>query len=342
MIRIDGSSGEGGGQILRSSLSLSLATGKPFRIENIRGKRERPGLLRQHLTAVLAAAEVGGAQVEGAALGSRVVSFVPGTVKPGNYRFAIGTAGSGTLVLQTILPALMTASAPSSIAIEGGTHNMHAPPFDFLERAFLPLLGRLGPKVTLRLGRYGFYPAGGGAFTATIEPCARLSPARIVERGEITQRKVKAIVANLSRKIAQREIDTALRKMNWEAPCAEILETKDSPGPGNIVLIETGTSTGITELFCGFGRLGASAESVAAEAANEARDYFVSEAAVGEHLADQLLLPFGLAGGGEFTATKLNRHALTNMDVVSTFLPVRFATSQEEKCTRVTVAPGSK
>ncbi len=342
MIRIDGSSGEGGGQILRSSLSLSLATGKPFRIENIRGKRERPGLLRQHLTAVLAAAEVGGAQVEGAALGSRVVSFVPGTVKPGNYRFAIGTAGSGTLVLQTILPALMTASTPSSIAIEGGTHNMHAPPFDFLERAFLPLLGRLGPKVTLRLGRYGFYPAGGGGFTATIEPCARLSPARIVERGEITQRKIKAIVANLSRKIAQREIDTALRKMNWETPCAEVLETKDSRGPGNIVLIETGTSTGITELFCGFGRLGASAESVAAEAANEARDYLVSDAAVGEHLADQLLLPFGLTGGGEFTATKLNRHALTNMDVVSSFLPVRFATSQEEKCTRVTVAHGSK
>src|SRR5215472_11495768 len=114
-IRIDGSFGEGGGQILRSSLSLSLATGKPFRIENIRANRKKPGLLRQHLTAVLAAAEVGSGEVEGASLGSRALTFVPGKVRPGDYRFAIGTAGSGTLVLQTILPALMTTSGPSRI-----------------------------------------------------------------------------------------------------------------------------------------------------------------------------------------------------------------------------------
>src|SRR5580700_3526091 len=166
MIRIDGSSGEGGGQILRSSLSLSLVTGKAFRMENIRAKRERPGLLRQHLTAVLAATEIGSAQVEGASLGSQTLTFIPGSVRPGNYRFVIGTAGSGTLVLQTILPALMTANEPSQITIEGGTHNMHAPPFDFLEKVFLPIINRLGPKITVNLARYGFYPAGGGCFTA--------------------------------------------------------------------------------------------------------------------------------------------------------------------------------
>ena len=144
MIRIDGSSGEGGGQILRSSLSLSLATGKEFRSENIRAKRERPGLLRQDLTAVLAASEISGARVEGASLGSRTLSFVPGPVRPGTYRFVIGTAGRGTLVLQTILPALMTASEPSQLMIEGGTHNLQAPPFDFLKKAFLPIIKKLG------------------------------------------------------------------------------------------------------------------------------------------------------------------------------------------------------
>ena len=337
MIRIDGSSGEGGGQILRSSLSLSLATGKAFRIENVRAKRERPGLLRQHLTAVLAAAEIGGAQVEGASLGSRALSFVPGTVRPGEHRFVIGTAGSGTLVLQTILPALITASAASRITIEGGTHNLAAPPFDFVQRCFLPVISRLGPTVTVNLERHGFYPAGGGRFTALIEPCAQLSPIDLTERGEITQRKATAIVANLPRAIAQRELDTVARLLNWEKETMEIIEAKNSVGPGNIVLIDVATSTGVAEQFCGFGRLAASAESVATEAVKEARSYLVSSAAVAEHLADQLLLPFALAGGGVFTATRLNRHARTNMDVISSFLPVNFATREESGRIRVEV-----
>jgi RNA 3'-terminal phosphate cyclase (ATP) len=341
MIRIDGSSGEGGGQILRSSLSLSLATGKAFRIENIRAKRERPGLLRQHLTAVLAASEIGAAEVDGATLGSKALTFVPETVRPGKHRFVIGTAGSTTLVFQTILPALMMASGPSHITIEGGTHNQAAPPFDFLEKCFLPVINKLGPKVSVNLARYGFYPAGGGCFTATIEPCDRLSAIDRTERGEITRRSVLAVVANLSPAIARREIDTVSHLLNWDRECMQLVETRNSVGPGNVVLIEVGTSTGMTELFCGFGRLGASAESVATEAVKEARTYIASEAAVGEHLADQLLLPFALAGGGLFTASKLNRHARTNMDVVSTFLPVRFAIREDNACTRVDVSPAT-
>lgn len=341
MIRIDGSSGEGGGQILRSSLSLSLATGKAFRIENIRARREPSGLLRQHLTAVLAAAEIGGAQVEGANLGSQSLSFEPGAVKPGNHRFVIGTAGSGTLVLQTILPALMTASGASSITIDGGTHNLHAPPFDFLERCFLPAISKLGPEVALKLERYGFYPAGGGSFSVAIEPCARLSPIQLIERGEITHRKAVAIVANLPRRIAQRELDTVAKLLNWDAGQLEIIETKKSAGPGNIVLLEIGTSVGVTEVFCGFGRLGRAAESVAAEAAKEARYYLASHAVAGEHLADQLLLPFALAGGGAFTAQKVNRHAITNMDVIASFLPVGFEIAQEKGHVRVEVKRNS-
>jgi RNA 3'-terminal phosphate cyclase (ATP) len=337
MIRIDGSSGEGGGQILRSSLSLSLATGKAFRIENVRAKRARPGLLRQHLTAVLAAAEIGGAEVEGASLGSRTLTFTPGTVRPGEYRFVIGTAGSGTLVMQTILPALMTASGASRITIEGGTHNLAAPPFDFLQRCFLPVISKLGPKVTVNLERHGFYPAGGGCFRAGIEPCAQLSVIDLTERGEITQRKATAIVANLSRAIAQRELHTVARLLNWEEETMEIVEAKNSVGPGNIVLIDVATSAGVAEQFCGFGRLGASAESVAREAVEEARAYLVSSAAAGEYLADQLLLPFALAGAGVFTATRLNRHARTNMEVISSFLPVNFETREETGRIRVEV-----
>jgi RNA 3'-terminal phosphate cyclase (ATP) len=337
MIRIDGSSGEGGGQILRSSLSLSLATGKAFRIENIRAKRDRPGLLRQHLTAVLAACEISGAQVEGANLGSPALSFIPGAVRPGEYHFKIGTAGSGTLVLQTILPALMTAAVPSNIKIEGGTHNMLAPPFHFLEKCFLPVIAIMGPKVGVNLERYGFYPAGGGCFTVKIEPCAKLMPIDYSERGEIMRRHVTAIVANLNRAIAEREIDKVVKLLNWEGESTEIVDVKKSAGPGNIVLIEVETSTGMTEVFCGFGRLGASAEAVAKEAANEALAYISSEAAAGEHLADQLLLPFALAGGGSFTAEKLNRHARTNMEVISEFLPVEFVSREEVGRMRVEI-----
>jgi RNA 3'-terminal phosphate cyclase (ATP) len=336
MIRIDGSAGEGGGQMLRSALSLSLATGKAFRMENIRAKRERGGLLRQHLTAVLAASEIGSAQVEGATLGSKTLTFTPGSVRSGTYHFAVGTAGSGTLVFQTILPALMTASGCSEVTIEGGTHNMQAPPLDFMQKAFLSVVNRLGPKIEIRLERYGFYPAGGGRFTATIEPSECLSTIQLLERGEIERRSAVAIVANLPRSIAQREIDTISKMLNWEAESTQIVETRNSIGPGNIVLIEL-TSSNVVEIFCGFGRIGASAESVASEAADAARSYLVSGAAVGEHLTDQLLLPFALAGGGAFSAEKLNLHSRTNMEIIRCFLPVDFVVTEVGEHTRVEV-----
>jgi RNA 3'-terminal phosphate cyclase (ATP) len=336
MIRIDGSTGEGGGQMLRSALSLSLVTGKAFRIENIRAKREKAGLLRQHLTAVLAASEISGAEVDGATLGSKTLTFTPGPVRPGNYHFAIGTAGSGTLVFQTILPALMTASGRSEITIEGGTHNMQAPPLDFLQKAFLPVINRLGPKVEISLEKYGFYPAGGGRFIATIEPCERLSSIQLLERGEIERRGVVAIVANLPRSIAQRETDAIVKLLNWDEQVTQVVETRNSVGPGNIVLIEL-VSNNVTEVFCGFGRIGASAESVASEAVDAARSYLVSGAFAGEHLTDQLLLPFALAGGGAFTAEKLNLHSRTNIEIIRDFLPVDFVTTEEGSFTTVEI-----
>jgi len=334
MIHIDGSQGEGGGQVLRTALGLSLVTGKPFQIEKIRAKRERSGLLRQHLTAVLAATEVGNAKTEGAVLGSKNLSFNPGKVRAGEYHFAVGTAGSGTLVLQTILPALMMADGASRLVIEGGTHNMQAPPFDFLAKTFIPLLNRLGPKVALKLERYGFYPAGGGRFTVEIDPCSAISPVQWIGRDEVTHRRGVAIVANLARSIAQREIDTLGHMLGWGPECFEIIETKNSTGPGNVVMVEVGTPS-ITEVFTGFGRLGASAEHVASEAAGAARSYSSSMAFASEHLTDQLLMLLALAGGGSFSATKISLHAQTNTRVVERFLPVTFFRQKKENHVQV-------
>lgn len=332
MIRIDGSFGEGGGQILRTSLSLSLATGKAFRIDNIRAGRERSGLLRQHLTAVLAAAEISDARVEGASVGSSSVVFEPGPVKPGEYRFAVGTAGSATLVFQTVFPALMTASAPSRLTLEGGTHNPAAPPYHFLEQTFLPLIARLGPQVETKLERYGFYPAGGGRFTAAIEPCKSLRRVELGSRGEITSRSALAVLANLPRHIGQREMKTVESMLNWSPELTKVVETRDSAGPGNIVMISLGADD-VTEVFSSFGRVGVASEKVAAEVVHEAREYLVSRALAGEHLADQLMVPMALAGGGSYTALKVSRHARTNAEVIRQFLPVSIVTVQGDPVT---------
>lgn len=329
MIQIDGAFGEGGGQILRTSLSLSLVTGKPFRIENIRAGRKKPGLLRQHLTAVQAASAIGEAETQGAVLGSKALTFVPGKVRAGNYHFAVGTAGSGTLVLQTILPPLMAASAASRIVIEGGTHNPAAPPFDFVERCFLPLIEKMGPRVKVELQRYGFYPAGGGRFTVEITPSASLRPFMLGERGGIVAKKIVALVANLPDHIAHRELDTAGRRLEWEPECQSCIDTKNSLSPGNLLMIEL-KSSGLTQVLTAFGQRGVKAEEVAADAVQQAREYLATPATADEHLADQLLLPLALAGGGSFTATKLNLHAQTNMHVIRKFLPVRFETCDRQ------------
>jgi RNA 3'-terminal phosphate cyclase (ATP) len=327
MLTIDGSYGEGGGQILRTALALSLVTAKPFRIENIRAGRKNPGLLRQHLTAVNAATEISRAEVTGAAIGSRELTFAPGSVVSGNYAFAVGTAGSTTLVLQTVLPALLIASGKSKLILEGGTHNPFAPPFDFLEKSFLPLINRMGPRVTAELERPGFYPAGGGRMSVTIEPATRLDRLDLPARGEVLARRARAVVANLPISIAERELKVIARKLSWprEFTTAESIER--SPGPGNVVIIELECEQ-VTEVFTGFGERSLRSEAVAEKAAQQARRYIGSEAAVGEYLADQLLIPMSMAGGGSFTTLPLSRHATTNIEVIGRFLEVRIEASQ--------------
>jgi RNA 3'-terminal phosphate cyclase (ATP) len=321
MIVIDGSQGEGGGQVLRSSLALSLVTGLPFRIEKIRAGRKKPGLMRQHLTAVNAAAAIGSADVEGAHIGSRTLDFHPGSVKPGSYQFSVGTAGSCTLVLQTVLPALLTADAPSDLVLEGGTHNPYAPPFDFLARAFLPLVRKMGPNVAASLQRPGFCPAGGGRFTVSIKPAERLERIDLCERGEILTRSARATVAKLPRSIAERELKVVRDKLNWEEEFCSVEEAPSSPGPGNILCVEI-TSEHVTEIFTGFGELGVSAEKVARETVKAVEEYLAAGVPVGHYLADQLLLPMAMAGGGSFRTLAPSRHMTTNADVISRFLPV--------------------
>lgn len=324
MLTIDGSAGEGGGQILRTALALSLVTGKPFRIERVRAGRKRPGLLHQHLAAVRAAAQIGQAQVEGAAQGSGALAFAPGQVTPGSYHFAVGTAGSATLVLQTILPALLTAPGPSTLSLEGGTHNPAAPPFDFLQLAFLPLLNRMGAQVSAVLHRPGFYPAGGGKVEVSVQPAPRLERLDLLERGPITHRRARIMLAGLPRHIAEREIAVLRRQLGWPEDCCALQLLDRRCGPGNAILVELGSEQ-VTEVFTAFGERGVRAETVAETAAAQAARYLVAGVPVGEHLADQLLLPLALAGAGAFKTLPLSSHALTNIETLRLFLDTRIA-----------------
>jgi RNA 3'-terminal phosphate cyclase (ATP) len=338
MIELDGSVGEGGGQILRTSLTLAMITGRPFRIRQIRARRSKPGLMRQHLVAVQAAAQICGAEVRGAAVGSQELEFVPGTIRGGEYRFAIGTAGSCTLVLQTVLPALLMAEQPSTLHLSGGTHNPMAPPVQFLQRAFCRLLAEMGAQVDLRLERFGFYPAGGGEVIASVRPCAQLQPRMWMERGERKAAYAESFTAGIPARVAQRELECVGKAMNWGEDQLLARRLPDEQGPGNALML-TLDYEHTTEVFTAFGEKSVSAENVAREAVQRARQYLCSKAAVSEYLGDQLMLPLALAGGGGFTVDEVSMHARTNAGVIELFLPVRFEFARHEGAGAVTVHP---
>lgn len=321
MLTIDGSEGEGGGQVLRTALGLSLVTGKPFLIDRIRARRSKPGLQRQHLTAVLAAAEVGGARTEGAELGSQRLFFRPSRLRAGDYRFAIGTAGSTTLVLQTVLPALLMADGPSTVVIEGGTHNPMAPPFEFVEQAFVPLLHRMGAGLQLTLRRHGFYPAGGGELIAAIAPAA-WQPLELHERTERPQLRGRILISGIPHHVAEREATVLGRELGLGAD-EVLIQPVRAPGPGNVVMLRLGLGM-TTEVVTALGERGVTAEEVAGRVAAETRALLAANVPVGEHLADQLLIPLALAGGGSFTTMAPSQHTRTNAQVIEQFLPVRF------------------
>lgn len=321
-IELDGSAGEGGGQILRSSLSLSLLTGKEFHLRNVRARRSRPGLQPQHLTSVRAAAEVGQAHVVGAKRGSTDLIFTPGRVLPGRYRFPIGTAGSTTLVLQTLyLPLMLRAETTSDIVIEGGTHNDHSPCFHFLNTTWKRYMQLLGLNLDVIMRRPGFYPRGGGVIGAQLSPCARIGGLRLLERSTVGAVTGFSAVAGLPAAIAERQARRARQLLKATGLKVNIeVETWDS-GPGTVLALQLDTQPAPT-LFFALGARGKRAEQVANEAVAEVLDYLrTAPAAVDAHSADQLLLPLSFAEeSSHFSVTCVTQHLLTNLDVIKHFV----------------------
>jgi RNA 3'-terminal phosphate cyclase (ATP) len=320
VLELDGRVGEGGGQVLRSALSLSVALGRPVRVTHVRGGRKKPGLLRQHLAAVRAAVAVSGGVAEGAELGSSEVALHPGPVRAGTYELAIGSAGSTLLVLQTILPPLLLADAPSTLVLEGGTHNPMAPPFEFLARCFVPELAKVGAEIELECLRPGFHPAGGGQVRARIQPLPRPRRLELLERGPAGRHHCEIGLAHLPSTIAEREWETLRRALRWGPEQRRDRDVSASRGPGNYLALHLEFAH-VTEVITAFGERRLSAEVVAARAAEAARRYLAAEAPAGEHLADQLMIPLALLAGGRYRTLAPSLHARTNAEVVGAFLP---------------------
>ena len=328
-IDIDGSRGEGGGQILRTGLALSIITGRPIAIRNIRAGRAKSGLRRQHLACVLAAQELCGATVYGAEISSKYLEFTPGPIQREALAIDIGTAGSTTLVVQTILVPALAANRALRATVHGGTHNPMAPPFEFLDRVFLPHLRAMGANVTLTLDRHGF--AGGGhraiekdvkdrgQLTLVIEP-GELRPIHVVDAGPITARSATAVLARLPTHVGDRELAVVRDSLGFAAAECSLREIGDA-GTGNVLLLEVERAQG-RELIAGFGEQGTRAELVASRACADLAAFLAADVPVGEHLADQLLLPLAIAGGGSFRCAPLSRHATTNIETIGLFLEV--------------------
>jgi RNA 3'-terminal phosphate cyclase (ATP) len=328
MVSIDGSLGEGGGQILRSALALSLITQQPFTIRNIRAKRPKPG--RQHLACVHAAAAVCGVDagsiagaIEGANLGSTTLTFNPAPVLGGAYTFNVGSAGSCMLVLQTVLWPLLLASQPSSLTLQGGTHNPLAPSATYLQHTLPQVLAQTGGRVTIDVQRHGFYPAGGGVVGVEIEPTAVLKPLRLTQRGALIAAHATCLHAGIPKNVAERELDELAKQLGWQPAQLHNRALRQNEGPGNALMVVL-QYEGITDAFTAFGERSVSAEQVARSVVEQVRKYQASSAPVGEYLADQLMLPLALAGAGEYVATTVSEHSRTNAAVIEAFLPVRF------------------
>lgn len=311
---VDGSQGEGGGQIFRSSLTLAMCLNKPVVIKNIRAGRSKPGLLRQHLACLNAAADISEASVSGNTLGSTEVTFKPGKVTAGRYCFAVGTAGSTTLIFQTILLPLLFSGSKSDITFEGGTHNGMAPTFDFISKSFLSVLRKMGAKVDTELVEYGFFPAGGGRWRATIYPLDSLQTLSLTERDELLNEDAIVVSSQLPKHVGKRELEQIESKLNWPSERLTHHSVR-SVGPGNVVSLIHSTKRS-TMLFEAFGQRGLSATAVADQAIEQLLAFKQSDACVCEHLADQLILPLALGQGGEFTTTRPSLHLLTNIEVV--------------------------
>ena len=266
------------------------------------------------------ATEICDAEIIGAEIGAQDLSFTPRMIKGGDYNFAIGTAGSTMLVLQTILPALLMADKKSTVVLQGGTHNTDAPSYDFIEQSYIPLLKKMGVKINCAIEKYGFYPTGGGRVVFEIEPLRQLSEIILMARTGDVYRSADALVANLSADIARRELAKIGVMMDWDEKCLNLRQINGVSNCGNVVFIKIGHGD-ITEIVTSFGKLGLKAEKVAEHACKKALAFLDSDAVVGEYLADQILLPMALAGAGKIKTSAPSLHTTTNIEVIQKFLP---------------------
>lgn len=353
-VDIDGSRGEGGGQILRTSLALSMITGKPLVMRNIRAGRAKPGLRRQHLACVHAARDLCGATVHGDEVSSKYLEFTPAALAGGAHTIDIGTMGSSTLVVQTVLMPMIVGGHALRLVIRGGTHNPMAPPFEFLDRVFLPMLQAMGARVTMTLDRHGFIGERGDLGQLTVEIAAgsedaRLHAIEIVDTPPVTSRHAIAILARLPTHVADRELGVVHERLGWSRAECEIRETRFG-GPGNALLLEverdvegmahsnpTNPVRVIREIVSEIGEKGIRAELVATRACEQLERYLAANVPVGEHLADQLLLPMALAGGGRFRCAPLSLHATTNIETIGRFLDVPIRDEPDGDAVVVTV-----
>lgn len=322
MIVIDGSMGEGGGQVLRSVLTLSLLTGQPVRMFNIRAGRERPGLMPQHLAAVQAAARVGRASVEGACKGSQDLTFEPRGLFRGDYHFEIGTAGASSLVLQTLVLPLSAAIGGSSVRIGGGTHVPRSPCYHYLERQWNPMLRQIGFSVRLQLAMAGFYPRGGGLIEANIEPVTELKPIDLGTRGALVRVAGMAVVADLPTHIADRMQSRAQRRLAGLGVSVEVENGQLPTRSRGAFLFLCAEFERSKACYTALGKPGKPAEQVADECIDALLHGFESGGAVDRWLADQLLLPLVLVPGvSRLRTERITRHLLTLRDVIDRFLP---------------------
>jgi RNA 3'-terminal phosphate cyclase (ATP) len=323
VIAIDGSLGEGGGQVLRTSLALALITGKPFAVKNIRQRRAKPGLMAQHLKAVEAASAVGMARVEGARLHSQELLFEPAGIQSGEFHLDIGTAGSVSLVLQTILLPLSFADAHSTITLIGGTHVPWSPCFHYLDLQWLPYMRQIGFRSELELETAGFYPRGGGRVRAVVRPCSTLAPLRLTDRGPLRRIRGISAVANLHASVAERQKHRAIDRVRGLCEPIEIETVRlSSPSRGTFLLL-CAEFEKTQCCFYGLGAVHKSAERVADEAVGELLDFLSTDGSVDYYLADQLVLPLALVPAvSEIRTSRVTQHLVTNAEIVKMFLPV--------------------
>lgn len=343
MLEIDASHGEGGGQLLRTAVALAAITGTAIHLTGIRARRDKPGLAPQHLAAVIAVAKTCNAQVEGLALRSQELNFVPGAIQSGNFEFDIGTAGSITLLLQALVPVLLAAPGPSEVLVRGGTDVRMAPPLDYVVHVLLPLLRRMGAQVRLQARRRGYFPRGGGEVSVNITPAA-LQPLQLEPGSTVTAIRGIAHVAILPLHIATRMRNAALARLGDLGRTAQVealaLDGSQANGPGGAIVLWAKTRSSLL----GAGRVaerGVRAEVLGEAAAAELRADLDCGAAVDIHAADQLLVYAALArGDSHFTARELSLHAQTAMWLIEHFLPVRWQAESQGPCVAIRCSAG--